>query len=456
MATTPVEHPTSTHTFPTRQRPIPYTFANGRRTQLSSILPPLIFGTATFNVQYNSDPFALDTTGLVTSALAHGIRAFDTSPYYGPSEQLLGNALATPFVSETFPRNSYMILTKVGRIASAEFDYSKEWVRTSIANSLEKLHTEYLDLVYCHDVEFVSAAEVLEAVKELRRIRDQDGTIRYVGISGYPLDVLGDMAEMILRETGEPLDAVQSYANFTLQNQTLAGPRGIQRFRDAGVDVVPNASILGMGLLRRGGVPVGALGDWHPAPSAVREAVRNASDFCDAYGERIEVIAMRFALETWLTVGAFCGSKGDPASGVAWKHESNDDVGGTKLGVSVIGVSCASELEKTMLVWRSILDGLEGGKETAVQAGRWPRAWEWSRNRRKAVQILAEGVQEVLADSFGYAWSSPDAGFVNKRSKSNTVAQETEAPWLTPVASPTTVPVVDVPEVGEEKVLPVR
>jgi len=137
MATTPVEHPTTTHTLPTRQKPLPYAFDNGRRTQLSSVLPPLIFGTATFNVQYNSDPFALDTTGLVTSALTHGIRAFDTSPYYGPSEQLLGNALATPFVRETFPRNSYMILTKVGRIASEEFDYSKAWVRQSVANSLE-------------------------------------------------------------------------------------------------------------------------------------------------------------------------------------------------------------------------------------------------------------------------------------------------------------------------------
>lgn len=349
-----------------------------------------------------------------------------------------------------------MILTKVGRVASEEFDYSKQWVRQSVTNSLERLHTEYLDLVYCHDVEFVSPAEVLEAVKELRRIRDEDGTVRYIGISGYPLDVLGGMAEMILRETGEPVDAVQSYANFTLQNQTLAGPRGIQRLRNAGVDVVPNASILGMGLLRRGGVPVGALGDWHPAPSDVREAVRNASEFCDAYDERLEVIAIRFALETWITVGAFCGSTGDPASGVAWKHASNDDVGGTKLGVSVIGVSCASELEKTMLVWRSILDGLENGQETAVQAGRWYRAWEWSRNRRKAVQILAEGVQEVLGVAFGYAWSSPTPGFVNKRASNSAVAQEKEASWLTPVGSPTTVPVEDVPDIGEEKSLPVR
>ncbi|KAI4648349.1 uncharacterized protein J4E79_009971 [Alternaria viburni] len=458
MATTPIEHPSTVSSLPTRQKPIPYSFANGRRTPLSSILPPLVFGTATFNSQYNTDPFALDTTGLVTSALTHGIRAFDTSPYYGPSEQLLGDALATPFVRETFPRNSYMILTKVGRTGSEEFDYSKEWVRQSVNRSLERLHSEYLDMVYCHDVEFVSPAEVLEAVRELRRLRDEEGTIRYIGICGYPLDVLGDMAELILRETGEPLDAVQSYANFTLQNQSLAGQRGILRLKNAGVDVVPNASILGMGLLRHDGIPVGGLGDWHPAPSSLREAVRKASHFCDDYGERIEVIAIRFALETWISAGALCGSRGDPASGVPWTHESIDDVGGSKLGVSVIGVSRAPELEKTMLVWRSILDGLEGGKETAVQAGRWYRAWEWSRNRRKAVQILAEGVQEVLGDGFGYEWSSPDPGFVNKRVKDAKKAAQSDAPaaWLTPAASPEAVPVKDAGEVAEDKSLPLR
>ena len=240
-----------------------------------------------------------------------------------------------------------------------------------------------------------------------------------------------------------------------MQNQTLAGARGIQRLRNAGVDVVPNASILGMGLLRRQGVPCGALGDWHPAPSNLRAAVRNASDFCDGYGEKLEVIAIRFALETWISAGALCGSRGDPASGVAWKHESNDDVGGTKLGVSVIGVSRAPELEKTMLVWRSILDGLEGGEETAVQAGRWYRAWEWSRNRRQAVQILAEDIQEILQDGFDFAWASPDEGFVNTK-KQKKVVETSDAPWLTPAASPEAKPFKGGVEVVEEKSLPLR
>jgi D-arabinose 1-dehydrogenase len=438
MATT-----TSTTTPRQAAKAIPY---DGRRTALSSVLPPLVFGTATFNHQYNNDPFALDTVGLVTSALTHGIRAFDTSPYYGPSEQLLGDALETPALRDDFPRHSYMLLTKVGRIKSAQFDYSRAWVRQSVRRSLERLHTDYLDLVYCHDVEFVSPDDVLEAVRELRRLRDEEGIVRYIGISGYPLDVLGSVAERVLRETGEPLDAVQSYANFTLQNQTLAGPSGIQRLHNAGVDVVPNASILGMGLLRRAGVPIGGLGDFHPAPSALRAAIRRASDFCDDYGERIEVIAIRFALETWISAGALLGSQGDPASGVPWGQESNDDVGGTKLGVSVIGVSRASELEKTMLVWRSILDGLEGGETTAVQAGRWNRAWEWSQNRKRAIQILADGVKEELGDWFDFAWDSPGEGFVNQHKTDDRVIDERDAPWLTPAASPD----------PEEKVLPLR
>lgn len=383
-------------------------------TPLSSILPPLIFGTATFNYQYNKDPYQLDTTGLVHSALTLGIRAFDTSPYYGPSEELLGAALATPLVRANFPRSSYHILTKVGRISSSSFDYSARWVRQSVHRSLARLQTAHLDLVYCHDVEFVSPAEVLTAVRELRRLRDEEGAVKYVGISGYPLPVLCALSQLVFDETGEPLDAVQSYANYTLQNSRLAS-WGLGRLRAAGVDVVPNASMLGMGLLRRDGVPVGSMGDWHPAPQELRAAIRKASGFCDRHGERLEVIALRWALESWLAAGAAVGSKGDPASGVPWTEEAIEAVGGGKLGVSVMGVSNGEELEKTMQVWQSILDGLEGGKERCIRAGRWERDHEWSLNRKKAVLILAEGVREVLGEWVDYTWESPPPDFVNER-----------------------------------------
>ncbi|KAF2673964.1 Aldo/keto reductase [Microthyrium microscopicum] len=376
---------------------------------LKALLPPLIFGTATFTSQYNKDPYALDTTGLVRAALDHGIRAFDTSPYYGPAETLLGEGLAA--ARTEYPRNSYLLLTKVGRIAGDSFDYSAASVKASVKRSCERLHTDFLDVVYCHDVEFVSGAEVLEAIRALRELRNE-GVIKFVGVSGYPVERLCEMAELVLKETGEPLDIVMSYANYTVQSERLASV-GLERLKKAGVQVVPNASVLGMGLLRAGGAPVGSQGDWHPAPEGLRAVVAKAAEFCEDHGEKLEVVAIRWGIESWLKVGGEVGSYGRPGEdhtrGSATTLEGQE----SRLGVSVIGVSRHDELEKTMLVWHSILDGLEGGQAHADRAGRWERAHEWSLNRRHAVEMLAEEVRAILKEWADYAWASPPKGFVN-------------------------------------------
>ncbi|KAL2868088.1 D-arabinose 1-dehydrogenase (NAD(P)(+)) ARA2 [Aspergillus lucknowensis] len=429
------------------------------RLRLSAVLPPLVMGTATFNSQYNEDPYALPTTELVHRAFANGVRAFDTSPYYGPAEELLGRALATDFVRSNFPRDSYYLLTKVGRIAGSSFDYSAKWVRKSVGRSLRRLHTDYLDVVYCHDVEFVSPREVLEAVRELRRIRDTEGTIRYVGISGYPVNVLCDLAELVLRETGEPLDVVMSYANFTLQNTRLL-TQGLPRLVAAGVDVVPNASPLGMGLLRRKGVPIGSMGDFHPAPDGLRSAIHNAAEWADTQGEKIEVIAIRFALESWLRRGAKAGSLGPPLA-----RSSDADPGflsvanmgtGERLGVSVMGVSNIDELNETLRVWHSILDGLESRDDNdndsdspddfenpnpnphptsissaiGVPAVLTPpdgiitdRAW--SRKRRTRILSLAQQIQSHITSTWvDYTWPSPPPDFVNSLPRGHSASLE--------------------------------
>ena len=48
-------------------------------------------------------------------------------------------------------------MTKCGRYGTtqADFDYSPGTVRRSVQRSLARLHTNYLDSVYLHDVEFV-------------------------------------------------------------------------------------------------------------------------------------------------------------------------------------------------------------------------------------------------------------------------------------------------------------
>ncbi|MCJ1285593.1 hypothetical protein MMC26_004934 [Xylographa opegraphella] len=393
---------------------------------LSFFLPPLICGTATFNSQYNPDPYALPTTGIVHRALSSGVRAFDTSPYYGPAEELLGQALDTSFVHDNFPRRDYYLLTKVGRVGGAEFDYSPAWVRTSIQRSLKRLKTDYLDVVYCHDVEFVTPEEVLTAVTELRRIRDENGAVKYVGISGYPVAVLCELAEMILERTGEPLDIVMSYANYTLQNTRLSSV-ALPRLKAAGVDVVPNASVLAMGLLRRGGVPVGSLGDWHPSPNELRSAVDTASRYCDGLGDRIEKVAIRWALGTWLKEGATLGSNVKPGNDTVV-----EGTGESRQGISVIGVSNLKELDETLQVWRSILDGLEDSEHNTSETNKQSPERAWSLQRQKEVRDRAVVVKELIGSWLDYAWPSPGPDFANKRS----LHLPFPAPLPTPAVSP--------------------
>lgn len=385
--------------------------------RLSSVLPSIVCGTATFNSQYNPNPFALPTTDIVHRALSQGIRAFDTSPYYGPAEELLGNALDSPFVHENFPRRDYFLLTKVGRKGGSHFDYSASWVRRSVQNSLSRLRTRYLDVVYCHDVEFVTAEEVFTAVAELRKIRDESSVIKYIGISGYPVDVLCSLAEMILHRTGEPLDAVMSYANYTLQNTKLESI-GLPRLQAAGVTVALNASLLGMGLLRHTGVPIGAQGDFHPSPIELRNAIKSASDWCDILHERIENVALEYALEKWMRVGAPLGSSVDPSSEVPenrelGKHEGN------KYGISVIGVSNIEELDETIKVWRSIVGVLGDDNQTATESSRDADDDPPSLSRQQRIQKLAQEIQQILGSWLDYTWPSPGVEFNRHTPKSD-------------------------------------
>jgi aryl-alcohol dehydrogenase-like predicted oxidoreductase len=67
---------------------------------------------------------------------------------------VLGTALKA--LEPEFPRSAYQLITKVGRYGDADFDYSPDALRRSVRRSLQRLHTQYLDVVYLHDVEFVA------------------------------------------------------------------------------------------------------------------------------------------------------------------------------------------------------------------------------------------------------------------------------------------------------------
>ncbi|KAB5582795.1 Aldo/keto reductase family-domain-containing protein [Coniochaeta sp. 2T2.1] len=399
---------------------------------LSTLLPPLILGTATFNTQYVPDPHRMPANLIVSRALSLGIRAFDTSPYYGPSESILGSALSHALSSPRSPptpRSSLFLITKCGRIAPEKFDYSPPQIRYSVLRSLRRLGTGYLDLVYAHDVEFVSDGEVLEAVKELRRLR-AEGLVRFVGISGFPVESLVALAEMVRRETGEGVDAVLSYGNFTVQNRTLGraevlegkmegqGESWLRRFKGAGVGVVLNASMLGMGLLTSAGIPPdpeapvvldggekkkSPLAKWHPSPPKLRLACKELAQLAKQKGERLESVAIRWALAEWARVGAEAGfgvRVGDEVGG-------DDTVGGT-----VMGVTSVAELEETVREWKGVLAARKEGREKDDDDEAAA-----DRERQRGILELVEKEMWPVLEKEGwldYSWASPGDGFVNQ------------------------------------------
>lgn len=100
-------------------------------------------------------------------------------------------------------------MTKVGRIAANHFDYSLDWVRYSAQRSLERFKTSYLDVVFCHDIEYVTNKDAATAVGVLWEFV-ATGQIRYVSISGYPIDKLVRVAHLARERFGRPLDVVQN------------------------------------------------------------------------------------------------------------------------------------------------------------------------------------------------------------------------------------------------------
>ncbi|KAK7202584.1 NADP-dependent oxidoreductase domain-containing protein [Myxozyma melibiosi] len=254
-------------------------------------LPPLVLGGAQFNHQYNADPFSLPVKDIIKKCFQAGVCAIDTSAYYGPSEILIGEALADPEISSAYPRDTYFIITKAGRIAESHFDYSASWMRQSVERSLTRLHTSYLDVVYAHDVEFVPIEGTLEGIAELFKMKEE-GIIRNVGISGYPVPVLVTLAKLVKQRLGKTIDIVLSYCNFTLQNRRLKS--SLDDFYSAGVKKVLNGSPLSMALLRS--QPPHA---FHPAGPELKNRVALAAKYTASKNIELADLALRYALSHW-------------------------------------------------------------------------------------------------------------------------------------------------------------
>jgi L-galactose dehydrogenase len=226
----------------------------------------------------------------VHRAIDLGINFIDTAPYYGAtaSESVLGKAL------KGIPRERYYLSTKIGRYGLTDFDFSAERVVRSIDESLGRLKLAHIDLVVCHDIEFVSIDQVVnETIPALQKLKRQ-GKVRKIAVSGLPLRIY----PKVLDQTA--LDAVLSYCHYCLNDITLV--RLFPYFHAKGAGVI-NAAPMAMGLLTEKGPQ-----KWHPAANEIKEACARAVAHCKKKKASISKLALQFAVGHRDIASTFVGS----------------------------------------------------------------------------------------------------------------------------------------------------
>jgi L-galactose dehydrogenase len=262
-------------------------------------VPILAFGASSLGQEFRR--ITLDEAiSSVRAALECGLRLIDTSPFYGRgmSEVLLGLAL------RDVPRSDYLLCTKLGRYDLAHFDFSARRVRESVDVSLHRLGTDHLDILLCHDVEFVPldqiVSETLPALAEVQR----QGKARFIGFSGYPQKIFRSICDR------GRVDCVLNYNQYTLQNT---------RFAD---ETIPYLAAKGIGVMHAGPFSARLLTDaplpaWLKEPEEVKTAARRAAELCRERGSSLAKLALQFSLANPAIATTIAGSA-NPANIRAW------------------------------------------------------------------------------------------------------------------------------------------
>jgi aryl-alcohol dehydrogenase-like predicted oxidoreductase len=262
-------------------------------------VPILSFGASSLGQEFR--PVAVDEAlASLKVALAGGLTLIDTSPFYGRgmSEVLLGLAL------QGVPRHDYLLCTKLGRYDLAHFDFSARRVAESVDVSLHRLGTDHLDIVLCHDIEFVPMQQIVdETLPALRKARDQ-GKLRFIGFSGYPQKIFRFICDQA------DVDCVLNYNQYTLQNTRFADET-MPFLKERGIGVM-NAGPFSARLLTDAALP-----PWLKEPEEVKAAARRAADLCRARGSSIAKLALQFSLANPDIATTVAGSA-SPANIRAW------------------------------------------------------------------------------------------------------------------------------------------
>ena len=243
---------------------------------------------------------------VLQGALAQGVRYLDTAPWYGfgQSEMYLGAALAS------HPRGAFTLSTKVGRLLRADapvhpsqiggdgqkvfctssplnvvYDYSYDGVTRSVAESLDRLGLDRLDIAFIHDpdVTGVGTQDLLRgAVRALDDLRSQG----VIGAYGAGMNQTGQLLELVHESD---CDLVLLAGRYTLIEQGALDdllPACLERQVSVVIGGVYNSGLLAD--------PEGGHYNYAPAPDALRQRVRQMQAICAHHGVPLKAAALQF------------------------------------------------------------------------------------------------------------------------------------------------------------------
>lgn len=271
-------------------------------------LTKLSFGASSMGAEFRGIDLN-EALQCVRVAIDAGMNFIDTSPYYGRgmSELLLGRVLPE------IPRDSYYLGTKLGRYAPQHFDFSARRVAESIDISLERMKVDHLDIVLCHDLEYVEMSQIVQETLPALRQQVAAGKVRFVGVSGYPMK----MFKYVMDHAD--IDVLLTYNHYTLQNDMALELAPICREKGVGL---MNAAPFSARLLANAPLPA-----WHKATPQVREVAAAAAKHCEERGTDIAKLALQYSLANPEFTTCVTGSANPQrvAQWAAWAEEPMDE-----------------------------------------------------------------------------------------------------------------------------------
>lgn len=281
---------------------------------LKDILPSKLgFGAAPLGNMFRAIPEE-EALATVEAAWNDGIRYFDNAPFYGAglAEIRMGEALKSK------PRDEYVISTKVGRIVLDEIeraprdngekgdvfangrpnkvvnDYSHDATLRSLEDSLKRLQTDRIEIVWVHDLaqdfygdEWLAKFEEARtgAFRALDRLRDE-GTIKAWGLGVNRVEAV----ELLLDLDGPRPDGSLLAGRYTL----LDHDRALQR-------LMPKVAEHGLGIVVGGPYSSGALVggpnfEYAPATPEILAKVGAIKAIAERHGISMKAAGLQFSL----------------------------------------------------------------------------------------------------------------------------------------------------------------